>query len=62
MRSNWTGYFSRMRVAIVTGGNRGIGYEITAALYRSAQFSTVYLTARNSVDGKTAIEKIQGKV
>jgi len=50
-----------MRVAIVTGGNRGIGFEIAAALYRSAQFSTVYLTARNAADGEAAIEKIRAE-
>lgn len=41
------------RVAIVTGGNRGIGYEVCKELSKSG--CKVVLTSRNEVDGKNAI-------
>jgi NAD(P)-dependent dehydrogenase (short-subunit alcohol dehydrogenase family) len=40
------------RVAIVTGGNRGIGYEVCKELSKSG--CEVVLTTRNEVDGKNA--------
>jgi NAD(P)-dependent dehydrogenase (short-subunit alcohol dehydrogenase family) len=41
------------RVAIVTGGNRGIGYEVCKELSKSG--CKVVLTSRNEMDGKNAI-------
>jgi NAD(P)-dependent dehydrogenase (short-subunit alcohol dehydrogenase family) len=41
------------RVAIVTGGNRGIGYEVCKELSKSG--CRVVLTSRNEPDGKKAI-------
>jgi NAD(P)-dependent dehydrogenase (short-subunit alcohol dehydrogenase family) len=41
------------RVAIVTGGNRGIGYEVCTELSKSG--CSVVLTSRNEMDGKNAI-------
>ena len=44
------------RVAIVTGGNRGIGYEVCKEL--SGAGCSVVLTSRNEIDGKNAIVSI----
>ena len=44
------------KVAIVTGGNKGIGYETVRGLIKSKQFETVYLTARNENLGKDAVK------
>jgi NAD(P)-dependent dehydrogenase (short-subunit alcohol dehydrogenase family) len=46
----------RSRVAIVTGANRGIGYEICKELSKSG--CSVVLTSRNEVDGKNAISSL----
>ena len=43
-------------VAIVTGGNKGIGYEIVRGLIRSKKFGTIYLTARSDARGKAAVD------
>ena len=45
-----------MRIAIVTGANKGIGLETCRALAKSGQFKTVYLTSRNVELGQAAIE------
>ena len=34
------------KVAIVTGGNKGIGYAIVKGLVENGKFEHVYLTAR----------------
>lgn len=47
-----------MKIAIVTGGNRGIGYEIVRGLFLSGQFSDVYLTARTPKDGISAVNAL----
>ena len=46
------------RVAIVTGANKGIGFETVRGLIRSGKFAFVYLTARNSVLGIESREKL----
>jgi NAD(P)-dependent dehydrogenase (short-subunit alcohol dehydrogenase family) len=47
---------TQRHVAIVTGGNRGIGYEICKELSRVG--CSVVLTSRNEVDGQRAVAKI----
>jgi len=47
------------RVAVVTGGNKGIGYEIVRGLVRSDKFDKVYLTARNENLGKVAVNTLR---
>ena len=42
------------KVAIVTGGNKGIGYAIVKGLVENQKFETVYLTARNPELGKVS--------
>lgn len=44
------------RVAIVTGGNRGIGYEVCKELSKSG--CRVVLTSRNEVEGKKAVASL----
>uniref|UniRef100_A0A8C8TZI3 Carbonyl reductase (NADPH) n=1 Tax=Peromyscus maniculatus bairdii TaxID=230844 RepID=A0A8C8TZI3_PERMB len=49
---------SRNQVALVTGGNRGIGFAITRDLCR--KFSgDVVLTARDEARGKSAVQQLQ---
>eukprot|EP00057_Strongylocentrotus_purpuratus_P021248 XP_011675722.1 PREDICTED: carbonyl reductase [NADPH] 3-like [Strongylocentrotus purpuratus] len=49
-----------VRVAVVTGANKGIGLEIVRALCRHfGQDGVVYLTARNEGRGLAAIELLQ---
>ena len=45
-----------MRIAIVTGANKGIGLETCRALVKSGQFKTVYLTSRNVELGQKALK------
>ncbi|KAM8814493.1 carbonyl reductase [NADPH] 3 [Rhynchonycteris naso] len=48
------------RVALVTGGNKGIGFAITRELCR--QFSgDVMLTARDETRGRAAVQKLQAE-
>ncbi|KAM8816956.1 carbonyl reductase [NADPH] 1 [Rhynchonycteris naso] len=48
------------RVALVTGGNKGIGFAITRELCR--QFSgDVMLTARDETRGQAAVQKLQAE-
>ncbi|XP_052013880.1 carbonyl reductase [NADPH] 1-like [Apodemus sylvaticus] len=48
------------RVALVTGGNKGIGFAITRDLCR--KFSgDVVLTARDEARGRTAVQKLQAE-
>ena len=49
------------RVAVVTGGNKGIGYEVVRGLVRSKQFGRVYLTARNDDLGKAAVDALRAE-
>jgi NAD(P)-dependent dehydrogenase (short-subunit alcohol dehydrogenase family) len=46
----------RKKIALVTGGNRGIGFESCRQLARSG--FTVLLTARDSNSGSTAVNKL----
>ena len=43
-------------IAIVTGGNRGIGYEVCKELARIG--CGVVLTCRNEVEGRRALSKL----
>lgn len=45
------------KVAVVTGGNKGIGFEIVKGLCR--KIGVVYLTARNEERGRQAVEKLE---
>jgi len=47
------------KIAIVTGGNTGIGYETVKALYEKG--ANVTLTARDEKKAKDAIEKIKSE-
>lgn len=47
------------RIALVTGGNRGLGFEICRRLARSG--FTVLLTARDPNAGKSAVNKLVDK-
>ena len=46
----------RKKIALVTGGNRGIGFESCRQLARSG--FTVLLTARDPSNGNTAVNKL----
>ena len=47
------------KVAVVTGGNRGIGLSIVRGLLKSDKFSgDVYLTARDEAKGKEALDEL----
>merc|ERR1711990_263448 len=48
-----------MRVAIITGANKGIGKETCRILANSGKFSTVYLTSRNKELGQQAIKELR---
>ena len=45
---------SASRIAVVTGGNKGIGYEVVRGLVKSKTFEKIYLTARNDELGLAA--------
>ncbi len=46
------------RVAIVTGGNKGIGFGICQALPAMFEGGDVYLTARSVERGEEAVKKL----
>lgn len=50
---------SSAKVAIVTGSNRGIGLEIVKGICKSHFKGEVYLTARDDVAGKKAVEELK---
>ena len=50
---------TKSKIAIVTGANKGIGYETVRGLVQSNQFDTVYLTARHYGRGREAFEKLK---
>ncbi|MEI4889637.1 SDR family NAD(P)-dependent oxidoreductase, partial [Klebsiella pneumoniae] len=45
------------RIAVVTGGNKGIGFETCRKL--ASNGITVILTARNEKNGSEAVEKLK---
>ncbi len=47
------------KVAIVTGGSRGIGYNVAEALL--AEEANVFICGRDNSNLKSALEKLQGK-
>ena len=51
---------SERHVAIVTGGNRGIGFEICKELCRAG--CLVVLTSRNEEGGRLAVDKLDHDV
>ena len=60
MTSNWTAEHIpdlTAKVAIVTGANTGIGYEMARALARKS--ATIILACRNKDKGKAAVRKIR---
>jgi retinol dehydrogenase 12 len=48
------------RVHLITGGNTGIGFELSQILYRAN--ATVYLTSRDVTKGQAAIDRIKAAV
>ncbi len=48
------------RVAIVTGGNSGIGYETAKAL--ASKGATVIVASRNDQRGRKAVENVRGEI
>ncbi|KAJ7074546.1 NAD(P)-binding protein [Mycena amicta] len=49
-----------IQIALVTGGNSGIGYETVKVLY--AKGATIYLAARSPSKGNVAITKLESEV
>ena len=47
------------RVAVVTGANKGIGYQIVKLLCQSKTLDTVYLTARDEGRGSAATDALK---
>ena len=54
----YRGAMSDQKTVLVTGANKGIGYEIVRQLV--AKGLRVFLTARNSAAGKKAVDGLQG--
>ena len=47
-----------VRIALVTGANKGIGLETVRGLVKSGEFDHVYLTARNPELGQASRDRI----
>lgn len=50
-----------MTVALVTGGNRGIGYAVVKGLASRLQSPTIIIGCRDVEAGKTAIRELSGE-
>lgn len=48
-----------MKTALITGANKGIGFEVAKQLEKNGFF--VYLGSRNLVNGSTAVEKLKAE-
>ncbi|XP_072029326.1 carbonyl reductase [NADPH] 3-like isoform X3 [Amphiura filiformis] len=48
-----------MKVAVVTGSNKGIGFACVRALCKQLNGGIVYLTSRDEGRGKTAVEELK---
>ena len=48
-----------MRFGIVTGGNRGIGYEVVRGLLRESNLDKIVIATRSKKNGLEAIEKLR---
>lgn len=49
------------RVAVVTGANKGIGYEIVKHLVNSKTQDVVYLTSRDEGRGRAAVDSLKSQ-
>jgi carbonyl reductase 1 len=47
-----------LKVAVVTGSNKGIGYEIVRGLLQKKFDGDVFLTSRSEERGLEAVEKL----
>ena len=48
-----------MRFGIVTGGNRGIGFEVVRGLLRESDLDKIIIATRSKKNGVEAIEKLR---
>ena len=48
-----------MRIGIVTGGNRGIGFEVVRGLVLESDLDKIILCSRSVKNGEEAVNKLQ---
>lgn len=48
-----------MKVGIVTGGNRGIGFEVVRGLLRESDLERIIVCSRSIKNGKKAVESMR---
>ena len=48
-----------MRIGIVTGGNRGIGFEVVRGLVLESDLDKIILCSRSIKNGEEAVQKLQ---
>ncbi len=51
----------KKRIALVTGANRGIGFEVCRQLAELSNYMTVILTARDFEKGQSATKQLKDK-